>query len=281
MPVVFCCGYEADCNRGAARSSVYVLPDALKPARLKRERILTDDMPDHNEKPDFGALLPHGLTVSDLITRPVIFRKTPYSEGWSPVPGNAAGWLKHALGATGTTNQISAATTAIAQTELSFYPGTRLIRLSDGLWSPAEVTVWCLETEGRLFRLDGTSIVIHDFNRLTHLELTADTVVDYLRFFCAFVHGEYGPFMLIEHDNQPCLPTGMDRLSRRILSQTARPVTCDGLTAEGFFTCSGAMFYSNVLFLVTFNVHPDGAVDMIDDDPVAADLPVFMSLPLG
>ena len=47
------------------------------------------------------------------------------------------------------------------------------------------------------------------------------------------------------------------------------------------FLCDAVIYYSNAIFLANFAVEPGGMVRMLDDEPIAADLPAKIHAPIA
>jgi hypothetical protein len=150
----------------------------------------------------------------------------------------------------------------------------------DPNWMPKKLNVYYLTTQGNLYRLNGTSPPIHEVNALAPVKITDDNVLEYLRFFCFFVRGEEGPFLIAESMDNPDMPAGMDDKTRTVVSGTIRPASYEGRNEAGFFLCDAVVFYSNALFIANFAVQPGGMIEMLDDEPIAADLPVKVDAPI-
>ena len=171
--------------------------------------------------------------------------------------------------------------TEVAWRSLPFYERVVLIRLRDPSWTPAHLNLYYLTLDGNLFRLNGTSPPIHEVNAQAPIKITDENVLDYLRFFCFFVRGEEGPFLISEDINDPDLPKNMDEKTRSVIAGTIRPATYEGKNEQGFWLCDGVVFYSNALFIANFAVQPGGMIEMLDDEPIAADLPVKVDSPIA
>lgn len=65
-----------------------------------------------------------------------------------------------------------------------------------------------------------------------------------------------------------------------LFEHTLRPATYEGRSDQGHFLCDAVVFYSNALFLANFSVQPSGMSNMLDDEAIAADLPVRMRAPI-
>lgn len=200
---------------------------------------------------------------------------------WNPVTGEELQGFLDQVDPVDGKYKTSPETTKVAWRPLPFYERVVLIRLQDTSWTPHNLTLYYLTLDGNLFRLNGTSPPIHEVNAQAPIKVTEENVLDYLRFFCFFVRGEEGPFLIVEGMDNEDLPQNMDEKTSTVLSGTVRPADYEGQNEQGFFLCSGIVFYSNALFLANFAVQPSGMIEMLDDDPIAADLPTKIDAPIA
>jgi len=165
---------------------------------------------------------------------------------------------------------------------LPWYEAFRLVRLTDPAWPVEHLAIYYLVSPaGDLYRLNGTSPPIHEVNATAPLRLDGGNVLDYLRFFCFFVRGEEGPFHIAESVDDPVLPQEVDRKTRAVFEGTLRPATYEGRDGQGRFLCDAVVFYADALFFANFAVQPTGMTEMIDDEPIAADLPARIHAPIA
>jgi ATP-dependent Zn protease len=163
--------------------------------------------------------------------------------------------------------------------DLSFYKRHLLIELrftsSRGL-----ERVFGLHGPDETYWLDGTSGPVHSANEAESLALTDAMVHDYLRFFCYFVRGDDGAFALIESEDEVVLasadnngkPAGdTSDLQARLANArshatplTKRPVDDEG----GRWVVDACVAFAGGLFKTTLEVAANGAVEMLDDEPV-------------
>ncbi len=177
--------------------------------------------------------------------------------------------------------RMSLETTRGFQRGLPFYENTKMFAFTDESWGNRDLIIYYLQNEGDVFRLNGTSPPIHKVNAKAPIHLSEDNILDYVRFFCSMVHGEEGPFCVLEAGDDPFLPEEMDDKTRHIIAGSARPATYDGMTESGNYLVAATIFYSNALFVANFVVEPTGMIRMNDDEPVAAGLPVRIKMPLA
>ena len=105
--------------------------------------------------------------------------------------------------------------------------------------------------------------------------MTEQNVIEYLRFFCYFVHGDEGPFLIVEDIDHPAIDqTKLEEGMRKVIQDAVRPAAFEGATGEGALEASAMVLYGNALFAARFSMTENGMIEMIDDEPIAADLPV-------
>ncbi len=179
--------------------------------------------------------------------------------------------------------RINKASTQIVETTLPFYESVVLLRVRDRNWNNPRLAIFYLldVKTNNYFRLNGTSPPIHEVNAKHPITLNENSVLDYVRFFGFFVRGEEGPFYVIESKNDPCLATSLSGVALTVLAGAVRPLTFEGYNKEGEFMVSSCIAYSNALFIAHYTVQKTGMVNMNDDDPIAADLPILINAPIS
>lgn len=175
----------------------------------------------------------------------------------------------------------TAATTEISWRTLPFYENVVLIRLKDRTWGKNNLVLYYLSNLGELHRLNGTSPPIHEVNSKAPIKVTEENVLDYLRFFCFFVRGEEGPFLIAETMEDPYIPKTTDAKALAVIEGTVRPASYEGKNEQGYFLCDAVVYYSNAMFIANFAVQPSGMIEMLSDEPIAADLPVKVDAPVN
>ncbi len=200
---------------------------------------------------------------------------------WNAVQGDElAGFLEQINPIDGK-HRVAPETTQVQWRTLPFYDQVALIRVKEPSWVNQNLYVYYLTDQGNLFRLNGTSPPIHEVNAKAPIKVTEANVLEYLRFFCFFVRGEEGPFYIAETMEDPNMPTEMDDTTRSVIEGTIRGASFEGVNDQGHFLCDAVVFYSNALFIANFAVQPTGMIEMLDDEPIAADLPVKVDVPVS
>lgn len=173
--------------------------------------------------------------------------------------------------------------TEILSTPLPFYPKqVRLLSFSEPAWTQG-LRLFALWYGGKtpfLLHLNGTSPHIHKMNKEVPPIINEFTVLDYLRFFCFFVRGDSGPFLIFESIAQPEITKSTSEKSRRGLELHSRPARSWGVDGFGKQRVSGTVYYGNAIFFADFLIHPHGMVEMVDDIPILANLPDVINAPI-
>ena len=204
---------------------------------------------------------------------------------WNAVEGEElAGFLEMAGGdekAIGGKYKVNPQTTLVDWRPLPFYDEVAMIRVKDPAWTPRNLFIYYLTHQGKLYWLNGTSPPIHDANEAAPIKITEDNVLDYLRFFCFFVRGEEGPFLIAEDMQDTYVPKDLDDQTRGVIEDIIRPAAFEGINEQGQFMCNGVVYYSNALFIANFAVEPDGMIHMLDDQAIVGSLPVKIDAPVA
>lgn len=200
---------------------------------------------------------------------------------WVPVEGDELVGFLEQINPIYDKYKVSAATTQVHYRMLPFYDQVAMIRVKDPAWTPRDLFIYCLTDQGNLFWLNGTSPPIHEINAKAPVKITDDNVLEYLRFFCFFVRGEDGPFLIAESMEDPYIPHNIDERTRSVIEGTIRAASYDSKDESGNYRCDAVVYYSNALFIASFAVEPGGMIRMLDDDPIATDLSVRVSAPIS
>ncbi|HCQ70877.1 MAG: hypothetical protein CL570_07510 [Alphaproteobacteria bacterium] len=202
-------------------------------------------------------------------------------ENWNAVEGDELTGFLDQIDDIDGKYKVSTATTKVSWRMLPFYESVALIRVQDPNWVKPNLVVYYLTDQGNLFRLNGTSPPIHEVNAKAPIKVTEENVLEYLRFFCFFVRGEEGPFYIAESMDDPNIPTDMDETTQSVIEGTVRPASYEGKNDQGHMLCNAVVFYSNALFYADFAVQPSGMIEMLDDEPIASDLPSRVDQPVA
>lgn len=161
--------------------------------------------------------------------------------------------------------------------ELPFYGDVTLLAWSSPAWNPSSTRVCFLEYGEELMRLDGTSPPIHAINAKADLIISRSTALSYLAFFCYFVRGDEGPFLVLDRMENAYLP--QSSRTAELEKQFRRPAVW-GQAANGNWRASALVYYDKTIFAADFTIYLTGMVEMVEDTPVLPDLPEKVVAPL-
>lgn len=194
---------------------------------------------------------------------------------WQVVQGTATEPLLKNINPIAGKHTANPQTAKVEWRQLPFYKSIGLVRVSDSNWPPGVGPFWFLAKQGQMFHLDGSSTPIHEANEAGPVEVTEENVLDYLRFFCFFVHGDEGPFLIVENFEDDALDHAkMDDAMKKVLQGSLQPAAYEGKNEKGELQASGMVLYGDALFAARFSMTENGLIEMVDDEPIAGDLPV-------
>lgn len=166
----------------------------------------------------------------------------------------------------------------------TFYPDHLLVEIqvvaSPRTGERAAIASFVYGPEGATI-LDGTSPPIHDLNaRYIALDqLTAR--LDYVRFFCAHVRGDAGPFRIVENTGDFAFRPRVKKATRERVHALVKPLREDPEATSDLFgraprvNFEALVVYDDVLFRSSFAVTPaSGMIEMLDDEPLTKKLPL-------
>jgi hypothetical protein len=165
----------------------------------------------------------------------------------------------------------------IRRAALGFYPTGELLDLQ--LQRPdddAPLLCSAIVSPRGFALLDGRSALLYEINRLLPLRLDDNTASAYLRFFCAFIRADEGPFQIIDElEDLPLVDSNVACVADRFLSPITPLRVLDGnLESDGWRRFEGCALYGNGVFRAIFKVYATGMVEMEGDLTIAGDLPI-------
>lgn len=169
------------------------------------------------------------------------------------------------------THMTNADTTSVSWRPMSYYKKVALIRVVDKTWGPEVSALYFMGYGGNFYRLNGMSTPIHEINHTAKIYLNEENVLDYLRFFCFFVHGDKGPFLIAEDSSALKLPDSVRPEIKELINDSVTEASFNGMTEDGKYDCTGMVYYGTSLFSAQFHVYPNGLIEMVDDEPIVQD----------
>lgn len=143
----------------------------------------------------------------------------------------------------------------------------------DGSASSIEIEChsFLLLADGRTIYLNGQSQPIHGVNeakgdkRPLHLDNDVK-VFDYLRFFCGYVWGDEGAFVIVDSLEPSDWLQFIERDEERL---SGAPIPPQVRREGDHWVCHALVLYADHLYITTFQIAVTGMIEMSDDVPVA------------
>jgi ATP-dependent Lon protease len=145
-----------------------------------------------------------------------------------------------------------------------FYPDHDLVRVS-GFDRRTHYPAYFLlgRRDGALTHLDGSAPPIHALNAAGALQLNDVNYRQYLMFFCLFVHGDEGAFLVLDTIDNAAL-----RRLRASFDEAERAPMHARRGSDGQWEVEAGVIYGQQLFRASFRIWPSGMVEMVDDTPL-------------
>jgi len=165
----------------------------------------------------------------------------------------------------------------VRRTELSFYDGLDLVEL-ERLQSGEKAIYPFLVGADDLIYLNGQSTPIYEATGLYGLTLeTPQQASAYLRFFCSYLSAGEGAFPIIDYvQDLAWLPSAtyedMAAVERKIQPLSIWKAEKDD---QPGWSAMVVIQYASAIFQAEMFIPGDGKVEMVNDTPILADLPIF------
>lgn len=158
---------------------------------------------------------------------------------------------------------------------LSFYIDYKLYELTDFSAVPA-AKKYALYAPGKTpYVLSWTNQAIYDANAVAPVQLNAQTVADYVRFFFHYVRGRHGRFLVVETVDDIKWQNDPPPQGRKAMAEILSPVTLTGQDADGGYDLTAFMVFKDALFKTSINVTHDGTVSLSNEELKVEGLPVL------
>lgn len=175
------------------------------------------------------------------------------------------------------TDLLTSATSGRVVT-LSFYEDAKVYELLIAPEQGVARTLVVQASGDTLVFFDGTSPMIHEYNATRGIDLSnKDKALQYLHFFCAFVRGEEGAFNVISDPSVlkvRCTASSSDVADTIDNLQQTKIGEWTGAESPNKWEIHTNILYGDAVFKAHFAIQDSGMIEMLEDDPIAGDLPV-------
>ncbi|MBX2834324.1 MAG: hypothetical protein KTR28_05060 [Micavibrio sp.] len=170
--------------------------------------------------------------------------------------------------------QFSEKETIILAQNLSFYPGFRLLEISNQSLTP-EIKRFVVTNDERDLVLNFSNESIYEFNQSLPITLNENNAQDYLRFFFNFVRGRYGRFLIVENVDAIAWKDDPPPAARKAVGELISPVELEKVDEKGTYHLRVCMIFKDSLFRSLVKIQPNGFVSIHDEELLVEDMPVL------
>ncbi len=165
--------------------------------------------------------------------------------------------------------------TTILAWDIPFYPGYRLLDISDHssmpvlkrfvIYAPDEQTI-----------LDWKNETIYALNQKFPIQLDESNIIDYAIFFFTYVRGKHGRFLIVENVDDIAWKDEPPPNARKAISKMIKAVQLsDEKPEKDIFKLSACMMFKDSLFQSEITIQANGYVFMGDEELLIEDMPVL------
>lgn len=173
-----------------------------------------------------------------------------------------------------TGSDFAARNVTILAMEPSFYPGWRLLEISDHSAIPVRKN-FIVHKGDQAVVLDWTNQPIYQLNDTVPVQLNEQNIVEYVRFFFSFVRGRHGRFLITESVDDIAWKEEPPAPARKAIAGLIEPTRLRAMDADGTFHLSTRMIFKDSLFKSNVVVSPAGLVTLQDEELVVEDIPIL------
>lgn len=164
--------------------------------------------------------------------------------------------------------------TVIMAQGLSFYPGYRLLDISDLTEVPEKRVYGLINEKKESIILDFTNGPVYAVNENAPISLDTGVVSDYVRFFFNFVRGSYGRFILAETLDDIKWQEEPPINARKAISKMLVPLTLIEKTATTYIM-EASFIFRDSLIKAKLDITDKGIIKMYDEEIIIEDMPTL------
>jgi hypothetical protein len=170
--------------------------------------------------------------------------------------------------------KFDAANSSVMIHTLSFYENHYVVELSRQDQHPPVVRVAVCNDKGDVTVLNWTNEPIHKLNRAVPIQLSEDSMADYVRFFFTYVRGSHGRFLIIDSVDDIDWREEPAAAGRKALGKMIEPMQIKRREADGTVVFSLCIVFKDSLFAAEAHLKPDGNLSLHNEELLVEDIPV-------
>ncbi len=170
--------------------------------------------------------------------------------------------------------QFDPVETTVMAASLPFYPGYRLLDITDRTVMPP-ARRFVLFSAKKSIVLDFTNIPIYALNGELPIKLEEENVADYVRFFFSYVRGRHGRFIVTESIDDINWKDDPPPAARKAIGKMIKPLTLKEHSPDGRFYMEARIVFKDSLFKSDITIGKDGQVTLSNEELLLEDMPVL------
>jgi len=163
---------------------------------------------------------------------------------------------------------------SVLSLDLAFYPGYVLVELTDYDSLPS-LKKYVVMKDDDIIVLNWTNAPVYDLNKKLPIQITGDSVLDYVRFFFTYVKGKHGRFIIVERVDDIDWKEEPPPNARKAVSKFLQPLKILEKQADGSYLIDTRMIFKNSLFASKVKVDKNGFVSIFDEELLIEEMPVL------
>lgn len=164
--------------------------------------------------------------------------------------------------------------TVVLARDLDFWPGCALCDISDQGVNPIR-RIFAIWKPGAAVILNWTNEPVYALNKVVPLQLTENSILDYIRFFLQFVRGRHGRFLIAETVDDINWKEEPPPAARRAVGKLLHPLRLKGKTPAGDNIFEACVMFQDSLFHTDITVSDEGIVTLSNEQMLVEDMPVL------
>lgn len=169
---------------------------------------------------------------------------------------------------------LDALNTTILAYDMPFYPGYRLLDISDHAISPP-LKRFVIHKPGDVVILNWTNDPVYDLNHRLPIRLSDENVAEYVRFFFSYIRGRHGRFIVVEGVDDIKWKEEPPPAARKAIGKMLDLVHVKQRSDDGKnYILEARVMFKDSLFKTDVMVNAQGDVVLTNEELLVEDMPV-------
>lgn len=172
---------------------------------------------------------------------------------------------------------MSLENTSVRMRRLPFYKTATFYEMTDLSVVPG-ARKYALVGENAVYVVNWTNETIYSANEAEGLDLTDQSITEYVKFFFSYVRGRHGRFVIIENFDEIKWQNEPPPQGRKVIQEMLYPVSKLSQDPDGTYNLEAFMLFKDSLFRTLVHVDAQGTVSMSDEELKIEGMPVIQDV---